>query len=78
MSWRVVVISKRAKLDYQLGYLVVRNESVRKSQNCLILICRRSNGTTRQIGKGMLQKFILMLFLVWILRERQIVRLTLH
>ena len=27
MSWRIVVISKRAKLDYQLGYLVVRNES---------------------------------------------------
>ena len=30
MSWRVVVISKRAKLNYQLGYLVVRNESVTK------------------------------------------------
>ena len=30
MSWRVVVISKRVKLDYQLGYLVVRNESVTK------------------------------------------------
>lgn len=30
MSWRVVVISKRAKQDYQLGYLVVRNESVTK------------------------------------------------
>lgn len=30
MSWRVVVISKLAKLDYQLGYLVVRNESVTK------------------------------------------------
>lgn len=30
MSWRIVVISKRAKLDYQLGYLVVRNESVTK------------------------------------------------
>ena len=30
MSWRIVVISKRAKLDYQLGYLVVRNEEVTK------------------------------------------------
>lgn len=30
MSWRIVVISKRAKLDYQLGYLVVRNENVTK------------------------------------------------
>ena len=30
MSWRVVVISKRAKLDYQLGYLVVRSEEITK------------------------------------------------
>ncbi|MCQ2530710.1 MAG: type II CRISPR-associated endonuclease Cas1 [Lachnospiraceae bacterium] len=26
MSWRMVVISKSAKLDYQMGYLVVRSE----------------------------------------------------
>lgn len=30
MSWWIVVISKRAKLDYQLGYMVVRNEEVTK------------------------------------------------
>lgn len=30
MSWRTVVISKSAKLDYQLGYLVVRQETVSK------------------------------------------------
>lgn len=30
MSWRIVVISQRAKLDYQLGYMVVRGESVNK------------------------------------------------
>ena len=30
MSWRIVVISKRAKLDYQLGYLVVRSEEITK------------------------------------------------
>lgn len=30
MSWRIVVISKRAKLNYQLGYMVVRNEEVTK------------------------------------------------
>ena len=30
MSWRIVVIYKRAKLDYQLGYMVVRNEEVTK------------------------------------------------
>lgn len=30
MSWRIVVISRRAKLDYQLGYMVVRGETVKK------------------------------------------------
>lgn len=30
MSWRVVVIANRAKLDFQLGYMVVRGESVNK------------------------------------------------
>lgn len=30
MSWRTVVISKSAKLDYQLGYMVVRQESISK------------------------------------------------
>lgn len=28
MSWRVVVISKRAKLEYKMNYLVVRDEEV--------------------------------------------------
>lgn len=27
MSWRVVVISKRAKLDYQMGYMTVRSDT---------------------------------------------------
>ena len=30
MSWRVVVISKRAKLDYQLGCMVVRSDEITK------------------------------------------------
>ena len=30
MSWRTVVIARSAKLDYQLGYLVVRREEVTK------------------------------------------------
>lgn len=30
MSWRTVVISKRAKLEYQLGYLIVRSEEITK------------------------------------------------
>lgn len=30
MSWRTIVISKRAKLDLQLGYMVVRGEDITK------------------------------------------------
>lgn len=30
MSWRTIVISKRAKLDLQLGYMIVRSEEVTK------------------------------------------------
>lgn len=30
MSWRTIVISKSAKLDYQMGYMVVRQEATTK------------------------------------------------
>ena len=30
MSWRIIVISKRAKLDLQLGYMVIRSDEVTK------------------------------------------------
>ena len=30
MSWRIIVISKRAKLDLQLGFLVVRGDEITK------------------------------------------------
>lgn len=30
MSWRTVIISKSAKLDYQMGYMVVRQDTVSK------------------------------------------------
>lgn len=30
MSWRIVVVSQNAKLDYQLGYLVVRGQDTQK------------------------------------------------
>ena len=30
MSWRIVVISKRAKLDLQLGQMVVRSDEITK------------------------------------------------
>lgn len=30
MSWRIVVISRSAKLDYQMGYVVIRQEEITK------------------------------------------------
>ena len=30
MSWRTVVITSSAKLDYQLGFLVIRKEDIIK------------------------------------------------
>lgn len=30
MSWRVVVVSHRCKLEYKLGYLVCRGEELKK------------------------------------------------
>lgn len=30
MSWRVVVVNKRAKLDLQMNYLVIRSEEITK------------------------------------------------
>lgn len=30
MSWRTVVVSSSAKLDYQMGYLVVRKDTTVK------------------------------------------------
>lgn len=30
MSWRTVIISSNAKLDYQMGYLVIRSQETRK------------------------------------------------
>ena len=30
MSWRTVVVTKSAKLDYQMGYLVIRQQEITK------------------------------------------------
>lgn len=30
MSWRIIVISGRAKLDYQMGYMIIRQEDIVK------------------------------------------------
>lgn len=30
MSWRTVIVSKQSKLDYKMGYMVVRNEEIHR------------------------------------------------
>ena len=65
MSWRIVVISKRAKLDYQLGYLVVRNEEVTKihlSEISTILIESTAATVTTRLLAELTKKKIKVIF----------------
>lgn len=42
MSWRTIVITKRAKLDLQLGFMVVRGEHTTKvalNEIAVVLMC---------------------------------------
>lgn len=55
MSFRTIVINNRSKLDYELNYLVVKNENVTKIPmqeiNCLIVNNIQSSITTYLIAK---------------------------
>ena len=65
MNWRIVVISKRAKLDYQLGYLVVRNEEVTKihlSEISTILIESTAATVTTSLLAELTKKKIKVIF----------------
>ena len=65
MSWRIVVISKRAKLYYQLGYLVVRNEEVTKihlSEISTILIESTAATVTTSLLAELTKKKIKVIF----------------
>ena len=65
MSWRIVVSSKRAKLDYQLGYLVVRNEEVTKihlSEISTILIESTAATVTTSLLAELTKKKIKVIF----------------
>lgn len=67
MSWRIVVISKRAKLDYQLGYLVVRNEEVTKihlSEISTILIESTAATVTTSLLAELTKKKIKVIFYI--------------
>ena len=65
MSWRIIVISRRAKLDYQMGYMVVRNEEVTKihlSEISTILIESTAVSLTTSLLSELTKKKIKVIF----------------
>ena len=65
MSWRIVVISKRAKLDYQLGYMVVRSEEITKvhlGEIATVLIESTAVSITTSLMAELIKKKIKVIF----------------
>ena len=65
MSWRIVVISKRAKLEYNLGYLVVRNEEITKihlSEISTLIVESTSVSITTSLLSELVKKKIKVIF----------------
>ncbi|MBQ7359322.1 MAG: type II CRISPR-associated endonuclease Cas1 [Lachnospiraceae bacterium] len=65
MSWRTVVISNSAKLDYQLGYLVVRRDDVVKihiSEISILIIETTSVSLTAALLSELIKKKIKVIF----------------
>ena len=65
MSWRIIVISRRAKLDYQMGYMVVRNEEVTKihlSEISTILIESTAVSLTTSLLSELTKKKVKVIF----------------
>lgn len=65
MSWRTVVISNSAKLDYQLGFLVVRREDVVKihiSEIAILIIETTSVSLTAALLSELTKKKIKVIF----------------
>lgn len=65
MSWRIVVISSNAKLDYQLGNLVVRKDTVTKihlSEISVLLIENTAVSLTAALLNELIAKKIKVIF----------------
>ncbi len=65
MSWRVVVVSKSAKLDYQMGYLVVRQDTTTKihlSEISVLLIESTAVSLTGYLLSELIKKKIKVIF----------------
>lgn len=76
MSWRVIVISTRAKLDLQLGYMVVRGERITKvhlDEISVLLIETTEVSITAALLAEMTDRKIKVIFAI----AREILRLNL-
>ena len=65
MSWRTIVITRSAKLDYQLGFMVVRNEDVVKihmSEISILLIETTSVSLTAALLNELTKRKIKVIF----------------
>ena len=58
MSWRIIVISRSAKLDYKLDYLVVRQEEITRihlSEISVLMIESTAVSLTAALLRGRLK-----------------------
>lgn len=65
MSWRTVVISNSAKLDYQMGYLVVRRDELKKihlSEISILIIENTAVSLTAALLSELIKKKIKVIF----------------
>lgn len=65
MSWRTVCISRRAKLEYQMGYLIIRQEDTTKihlSEIALLLVESNAVSLTARLLTQLIQKKIKVVF----------------
>ena len=65
MSWRIVVISNSAKLDYKMGHMIVRQENITKihlSEILLLLIESTAVSLTASLLSELTKKKIKVVF----------------
>ena len=65
MSWRTIVISSSAKLDYKLDYLVVRQEEITKihlSEISILLIENTAVSITAALLNELIKRKIKVIF----------------
>ena len=65
MSWRTVVVSSSAKLDYQLGFMVIRKQDVVKihiSEISVVLIETTAVSLTAALLSELIKKKVKVIF----------------